>query len=93
MKYYMIKTYTPYCGEHNYHYLAIPDCDNIDDDKYLDWMMDRVNDTATDWWDEESAEEFDGDYDEYLANCGYDLYEITEEEFNAEGDGDIPFLY
>lgn len=84
MKYYMITTYTCYCGEHMYHYMAIPDCDSIEDDKYMDRIYDMVNEDANDWWDEQSAEEFDDDYDAYLAECGYDIEEISEEEYLAD---------
>jgi hypothetical protein len=67
-----------------YHYMAIPDCDSIEDDKYMDLIYDMVNEDANDWWDEQSAEEFDDDYDAYLAECGYDIEEISEEEYLAD---------
>ena len=84
MKYYLIKVYTCYVGEQAYHYLAIPDCDSIEDDRYQDMIADMINDNASEWWDEQSAEEFDDDYDEYLANCGCDIEEISEEEYLAD---------
>ena len=86
MKYYLITTYTCYCGEHMYHYMAIPDCDSIKDDKYIDQICDMVNEDAYEWWDGQSEEEFDGDYDVYLAECGYDIEEISEEEYR-QGSG------
>ena len=67
-----------------YHYMAIPDCDSIEDDKYMDRIYDMVNEDANDWWDEQSAEEFDDNYDAYLAECGYDIEEISEEEYLAD---------
>lgn len=84
MKYYLITTYTCYCGEHMYHYMAIPDCDSIEDDKYIDRICDMVNEDAYDWWDGQSEEEFEGDYDAYLAECGYDIEEISEEEYRQD---------
>ena len=36
MKYYLITTYTCYCGEHFYHYLAIPEGRSIKEDEYMD---------------------------------------------------------
>ena len=33
------------------------------------------------WWDDQSEEEFKGDYESYLADCGYDVEEISEEEY------------
>ena len=35
MKYYSIIVSTPYCGEIEYHTLAIPEDEDINDDKYL----------------------------------------------------------
>jgi hypothetical protein len=67
-----------------YHYMAIPDCDSIEDDKYMDLIYDMVNEDANDWWDEQSAEEFDDDYDAYLGECGYDVEEISEEVYFAD---------
>ena len=83
MKYYLITTYTCYCGEHAYYGLAIPEGEDIEDDKYQDKIADWVNDNAHEWWDEQSEEEFDDDYDEYLVNCGYDVKEISEEDYLA----------
>ena len=83
MKYYCVITYTCYCGEHTYHYLAIPDNEDIEDDKYQDKIADWVNDNASEWWDEQSEEEYDS-YDDYLAECGYDVEEISEADYLAD---------
>ena len=84
MKYYMIKTYTCYCGEYAYHYVAIPDGESIEDPKWADLFYEWMADNANEWWDWQSAEEYGDDYDEYLAECGYDVYEIGREEYIAE---------
>ena len=84
MKYYLVTVYTCYVGEQAYHYLATPDYDNIDDDRYQDMIADLINENANEWWDEQTAEEFDDDYDEYLANCGCDIEEISEKEYLAD---------
>lgn len=84
MKYYLIETYTCYCGERFYHYLAIPEDRRIEEDEYLDIILGWVADDAAEWWDDQSEEEFDGDYDAYLSDCGYDIEEISEAEYLAD---------
>ena len=84
MKYYLVTTYTCYCGEHFYHYLAIPEGRRIEEDEYMERIYGWVADDAAEWWDDQSEEEFDGDYDAYLADCGYDVEEISEAEYLAD---------
>lgn len=84
MKYYLIQTYTCYCGEHFYHYLAVPAGRSIEEDEYMDRIYGWVADDAAEWWDDQSEEEFDGDYDAYLGECGYDIEEISEAEYLAD---------
>lgn len=84
MKYYMIKTYTCYCGEHMYHFAAIPEGESVEDNKWTELFYSWVADDAYEWWDDQSREEYDDDYDEYFAGCGYDVYEISEAEYLIE---------
>lgn len=81
MKYYLVTTYTCYCGEHFYHYVAIPEGESPEDAKWADLFYGWVADDASEWWDDQSREDYDDDYDDYLAGCGYDVEEISEEEY------------
>ena len=83
MKYYLITTYTCYCGEHFYHYIAIPEGESIEDEKWTELFYGWVADDAAEWWDDQSEEEYDS-YDDYLAECGYDVEEISEAEYLAD---------
>lgn len=79
MRYYEVEAYTPYCGEHRFDYLAAPnDCDFHQIEL---WADDVCDENALEWWDEDTAEEFDYDYNDYRADCGFDIREITKEEF------------
>ena len=80
MKYYLITTYTCYCGEHMYHYMAVPEDRSIEEDEFMEIIFDWVAEDAYEWWDDQSEEEFDS-YDDYLAECGYDVEEVSEEEY------------
>lgn len=80
MKYYLVTTYTCYCGEHFYHYVAIPEGESPSDEKWTDLFYGWVADDAAEWWDDQSEEEYDS-YDDYLCECGYDVEEISEEEY------------
>ena len=86
MKYYCITTYTCYCGEYFYHYVAIPEGQSPEDAKWADLFYGWVCDDAAEWWDDQSEEEFDN-YDDYLAECGYDVEEISKEEYLNETAG------
>ena len=81
MKYYLVTTYTCYCGEHMYHYIAIPEDRSIEEDEFMEIIFGWVAEDAYEWWDDQSEEEFDGDYDAYLGECGYDIEEISEAEY------------
>lgn len=83
-KYYMIKTYTCYYSEYMYHFLKIAFDESIESPKYMDIIYDWVSEDAYEWWDDDTAEEFEGDYDAYLGECGYDIYEITKEEYETD---------
>ena len=83
MKYYCVKTYTCYYGEHFYHYVAIPEGESPEDAKWADLFYGWVADDAFEWWDDQSEAEYDC-YDDYLAKCGYDVEEISEAEYLAD---------
>lgn len=83
MKYYLITTYTCYCGEHMYHYMAVPEDRSIEEDEFMEQIYGMVNEDAYEWWDDQSEEEFEGDYDAYLGECGYDIEEVSKEEYLA----------
>lgn len=80
MKYYLITAYTPYCGEHTDEYLAIPDDESWE--SRIDVIMDIVYTNASEWWDDESYDDYDGDFDEYLSECGFNIYEVSKEEYD-----------
>ena len=83
MKYYLVTTHTCYCGEHFYHYVAIPEGESPCDEKWADLFYGGVADDAAEWWDDQSEEEYDS-YDDYLAECGYDVEEISKKEYLAD---------
>ena len=57
MKYYLVTTYPCYCGEHFYHYVAIPEGESPCDEKWADLFYGWVCDDAAEWWDDQSEEE------------------------------------
>ena len=83
MKYYLVTTYTCYCGEHFYHYVAIPEGESPSDARWADLFYCWMCDDAFEWWDDQSEEEYDS-YDDYLSECGYDVEEISEAEYLAD---------
>ena len=80
MRYYRVETYTPYVGEHTDHYVMLADGADIESEEYTCLFDDWAADNATEWWDEGCEEDYDC-YEDYLAECGYTVYEITEEEY------------
>ena len=80
MKYYLITTHTFYWGEHMYHYMAVPGSRSIEENESMEIIFDWIAEDAYEWWDDQSEEEFKGNYDTYLADYGYDIEEISEEE-------------
>ena len=79
----MVITYICYCGEHFYHYVAIPEGESPCDEKWADLFYGWVADVAAEWWDDQSEEEYDS-YDDYISECGYDIEEISEEEYRRD---------
>ena len=81
MKYYRVTAYTCYCGEQTDEYIAIPDNESYESDKWLAVIDDIIDTNAFEWWDDQSREEYDDDYDAYRAECGCDITEVTKEEY------------
>lgn len=57
--------------------------DDYDFHKVELWAEEMLDYDADDWYDDETAEDYDEGYAEYRAECGWDLREITEEEYNS----------
>lgn len=81
MKYYEVHTYTPYCGEEKYHYIDVPD--DYDFHRVELWADKMLDYDASDWYDDETAESYDDNYANYRSDCGWDLREITKEEYEV----------
>lgn len=75
IKFYHIQTYTCYYGETMDHFFKGTERDM---ERYAESC---VEDDAMEWWDEQTEEDFDGEYENYIGECGYDVWEITEEEY------------
>lgn len=73
-RYFEIHTYSPYCGEENYHYVIINDTMDIDA-----IAASYTEEDAWCWCDDQAEDEYG---DDFLAECGYDLREITKEEYD-----------
>lgn len=84
MRYYEVESYTPYCGEYRFDYLAVPD--DYDFHRVELWADAMCDENAEEWWDEDTAESYNHEYDDYRAECGWDLREISEEEYKREVD-------
>ena len=89
-KYYKVKVYTPYVGEETYHYLQVDEeLENYFDT--IDEIIDEwIYENAVQWWDSQSSDEYEEDFDAYLEECGHIAIEITKEEF-LEGMKDYGF--
>lgn len=74
-KFWEIKTYTCYCGEVLYYGFYGTE------DEAEKFGCEMSEDAASEWWDEQSQEDFEDDYESYLSECGYTLKEISEEEY------------
>ena len=83
MKYYRIKAYTPYVGEHTDHYVMLADDADIESEEYTCLFDEWAADNAMEWWDEDCEEDFNC-YEDYLADCGFTIYELSEEEYLEE---------
>lgn len=81
MKYYEAHTYTCFVGEEYWHYICVPD--NYDFHKIELWADEMLDYDAEDWYDDETAENYDDDYANYRADCGWDLREITKAEYEV----------
>lgn len=75
VKFYHIQTYTCYCGETIDHFFK-------GTEKEMEQYAEScVEDDAMEWWDQQSEEDFYDEYDAYLAECGYNVWEVSEEEY------------
>ena len=80
MKYWRIEAYTPYCGET---YTCYEEAESIHE--LNERIGEAIYECACEWQDGDTIEDdFDGDFDEYVASCGADIYEITKEEYERE---------
>lgn len=85
MKYYRITAYTPYVGEELVDYIATDS-----EDKLHEFADELAQDCATEWepcWDEyiDHGYNSEEDYQEdYYAQCGARIEEITETEYQEE---------
>lgn len=79
MKYYMIDVHTPYCGEDNSILVKLFSESNYEKVRELAW--DCCVENATEWYDEDEEEGYFNNFDEYLADCGYNIREVSEETF------------
>lgn len=83
MKYYRVVAKTPYCGEEGELLLAVPDDKSLQD--YDDMISELIDETAAEWWCQETSEDFEGDYAEYLCSCTVRVEDITREDFIDAG--------
>ena len=81
MRYYAIETYTPYCGEHFYHYLSVGVNEELDD--YMELIDEWVIEDALEWY-YNRAKEDRPDLNDYLYECGYRAEKISYEEYRSE---------
>lgn len=80
MRYWRIEAYTPYCGETYTCYEMAEDPKNLNSR-----IGDAIYECACEWQDGDVIEDdFDGDFEEYVASCGADIYEITYDEYFRE---------
>ena len=64
--------------------MAIPEDHSIKEDEFMKIIFGWVAEDAYEWWDNQSEEELEDNYDAYLGECGYDIEEISEEEYLAD---------
>lgn len=77
MKFYKVTCHTPFVGEESDFYIKC--YDERDLRRQVD---DCVYDNGSDWYDEQTLEEYDMTEDDYYADCGVtSLEEITKEEY------------
>lgn len=79
MRYYEVKSYTPYYGKYRFDYLAVPD--DYDFHRVELWADEMCDENAEEWWDSYTCLDFNHDYGDYRNDCGWNLREITKEEF------------
>ena len=77
-KYYRIISYTPYCGEEKYDYIA-----TNDEKELYHFAQECCEENACEWYDEEYYE----DEEEYFGECGYRIEEIDYKTWSEEVKG------
>ena len=88
-KYYLITAYTPYVGEEMEAYFSSCDEDSLHafgdeltTDCAAEWADHRVDD-----WEENGYDSREDAEEDYYANCGYRVREVSKEEYaNASAD-------
>ena len=80
-KYYKVKVYTPYVGEETIYFIEVEE--EVEDHfGTIDEVIDEwIYENASQWWDAQSSDEYEEDFDAYMKDCGHVATEITEEEF------------
>ena len=79
MKYWRFKCYTCYCGEEEDFYDM---AESLEEAEPLAWQA--LDEYALECYDEQAEEDYNYNYDDYRAECGVDIYEITYEEYLRE---------
>ena len=74
IKYWEVRTETPYFGEDCRKAVAAETYDEVE---VIAW--DIMYNNAMEWYDDEAAEEYD--WDDYLGGCDVSIYEITYGEY------------
>lgn len=82
MKYYRVTVYTPFYGEEADHYVKAESKGKLED-----IACDLVYENALEWCDDQTLEENDMTEDDYYAECGYRIREISEEEYRENAWG------
>lgn len=86
-RYYKFVIFTPYVGEEESHYLKLSE--NMDVQEWIrtESILDEwLYEVANEWWDEQTCAEYEGIFDDYLADCNYTLQEISEGQYLEEKD-------
>ena len=81
-KFYRVTCYTPFIGEENDYYIATDLHDEL-----IAFADDCAYENALEWCDDQTLEENDMTEDDYYAECGYRIREISEEEYRENAWG------
>lgn len=78
-KYYKVHCYTAY--EDKYCNISYEVAENYPFHNFVLLIEEDCDDMAEYFWDSYTVEEYDYNYQDYRADCGWDLIELTEEEY------------